>query len=87
MQKSLLLVNPTVLEIFYKGFVQKAPSFGKTYSTRNILPRFWWKAQLLVNPTVLETFYQVFVQKALVLANPTVLEMFYQGFDEKPNFW
>ena len=31
---------PTVLEIFYQGFVRKALVFGKSYSTRNILPQY-----------------------------------------------
>ena len=54
--KALLLVNPTVLEIFCCSFDEKSyswsilcTSFGKSYSTRNILPRLvhprkcWWQ--------------------------------------------
>ena len=54
--KALLLVNPSVLEIFCCSFGEKpyfwsilCTSFGKSYSTRNILPRLvhprkcWWQ--------------------------------------------
>ena len=51
-------------------------SLGKSYSTRYILARFWWKALVLVNPTVLEIFLSRFWWKSLVLVNPTVLDIF-----------
>ena len=44
MQNNLLLVNTTVLEMLYQGFVRKALVFGKSYGTRNILPRFCTKS-------------------------------------------
>ena len=41
--KALVLVNPTVLEIHYQDFPSpsyKSPIFGKSYNSRNLLPRF-----------------------------------------------
>ena len=43
--KALLLVNPTVLEIFYQGSVRKALLLvNPTVLCRNILPRFCTKS-------------------------------------------
>ena len=42
--KALGLVNPTIVEICYQDFPTpsyKSSSFGKSYSTRNILPGFF----------------------------------------------
>ena len=56
---------------------QKSPTFGYSYSTRNILQRICQKS-LTFGPTysaVLEIFYQEFFRKALLLVIPTVLEI------------
>ena len=66
----------------------KSPTFGYSYSTRNILLSFCAKALHLVIPTVLEIFYQGLVQKAYFwLFLQYYLEIFYQGFVQKPYFW
>jgi hypothetical protein len=42
--KALVMVPATVLEIFYQDFPSpsyKSPRFGKSYSTRNLLPGFF----------------------------------------------
>ena len=41
-QKTLILVNPTEVEIFYHdiNILYKSPNFGKSYSSMILLPRF-----------------------------------------------
>ena len=61
----------------------KSPTFGKSYSRRNILPRFIGKIPVLVNPTELKIFYQDLLAKALLLINPAELKIFVPLYSSK----
>ena len=55
-RKALVLVNPTVLEIFQPDLVANALVFVNPTVLEIFQPQFVRKALLLVNPTVLEIF-------------------------------
>ena len=63
-EKALLLVPPTVLEIFYQDFYAKALVLVNPTVLEIFYQDFYAKALLLLNPTVLEIFYQIFLCKS-----------------------
>ena len=71
----VLLVIPTVLEIFYQEFVRKALLLVTPTTLEIFYQEFVRKALLLVIPAVVEIFDKICPHhtKALILGNPRVI--------------